>query len=128
MVQDRDIEQRYATLLTLIQDLTKSFEVDIAADLDLCLDEFSQTPVTYQKGEASINFTQAAFLIPGGAFVYGKNQYVAHEEMALADNLPTPRQAARNQAVTAQNLFRKQRQRTISVVVFDTEKEIEIHE
>lgn len=174
--QDRDIEQRYATLLTPIRDMTKNFEVDIAAYLDQYLDELSQTPITYQEGEASINFTQAAFLIQGSAFVYGKKveylhalvqkmageiasgssknqdsqdnskessgaaarrrkedtQYMAHEEMELADSLddlPTPRQAARNQAVAAQkNLFRRQRQRPLSMVVFDTEKQIKLHD
>lgn len=174
--QDRDIEQRYATLLTPIRDLTKNFEVDIVAFLDQYLDELSQTPITYQDGEASINFTQAAFLIQGSAFVYGKKveylytlvqkvamemahgssknqdtqdnakepsnpvprrkkedtQYKAHEEMELADNLddmPTPRQAARNQAVAAQkDLFRRQRHKPLSMVVFDNKKDIKLHD
>lgn len=172
--QDRDIEQRYATLLTPIRDMTKNFEVDIAAYLDQYLDELSQTPITYEDGEASINFTQAAFLIQGSAFVYSKKveylhalvqkmageiahgssknqdsqdnpkepnnaaarrrkedtQYKAHEEVELADNLddlPTPRQPTRNQAGAAQkNVFRRQRQRPLSMVVFDTEKEIKL--
>lgn len=174
--QDRDIEQRYATLVTPIRDLTKNFEVDIVAFLDQYLDELSQTPITYQDGEASINFTQAAFLIQGSAFVYSKKveylyalvqkvamemahgssknqdtqdgakepsnpaprrkkedtQYKAHEEMELADNLddvPTPRQAARNQAVAAQkDLFRRQRHKPLSMVVFDNKKDIKLHD
>ncbi|XP_077528569.1 condensin-2 complex subunit H2-like [Haemaphysalis longicornis] len=174
--QDGDMEQRYASLLTPIRDLTKNFEVDIAASLDQFLDELSHTPITYQEGEASINFTQAAFLIQGSAFVYGKKvehlralvqkmaweiangrsmnqgsqdnskepsgaaarrrtedtQYTAHEDMELADSLddlPTPRQSARNQAVAAKkNLFRRKRQRPLSMVVFDTEKEIKLHD
>lgn len=70
--QDQEIEQRYANLLTPIRDLTKNWEVDIAAYLDQYLEELSQVSVTYQAGEATINFTQAAFLIQGSACVYGK--------------------------------------------------------
>ncbi|XP_049522482.1 condensin-2 complex subunit H2 [Dermacentor silvarum] len=76
--QDREIEQRYANLLSPIRDLTKNFEVDIAAYLDQYLGELSQTPITYQEGESSVNFTQAAFLIQGSAFVYGKKVEYLH--------------------------------------------------
>ncbi|XP_065306370.1 condensin-2 complex subunit H2 isoform X3 [Dermacentor albipictus] len=170
--QDREIEQRYANLLTPIRDLTKNFEVDIAAYLDQYLGELSQTPITYQEGESSVNFTQAAFLIQGSAFVYGKKveylhslvqkmageivhnslkgdtqenakesggasarrkkddtQFMMHEDMELADSLddlPTPRQAARNQAAAQRNQFRRQRRRPLAMVVFDTEKETKL--
>ncbi|CAN7998983.1 unnamed protein product, partial [Ixodes hexagonus] len=70
--QDLEIEQRYADLLTPIRDLTKNWEVDISAYLDQYLQELSQTPVSYQSGESTVNFTQAAFLIQGSASVYGK--------------------------------------------------------
>lgn len=173
--QDREIEQRYAKLLTPIRDLTKNFEVDIAAYLDQYLGELSQTPISYQEGESSVNFTQAAFLIQGSAFVYGKKveylhslvqkmageivhnslkgqdtqdnakegggsaarrkkddtQFMMHEDMELADNLddlPTPRQAARNQAAAQRNQFRRQRRRPLAMVVFDTEKENKLYD
>ncbi|CAN7941294.1 unnamed protein product [Ixodes pacificus] len=70
--QDLEIEQRYANLLTPIRDLTKNWEVDISAYLDQYLEELSQTPVGYQNGESTVNFTRAAFLIQGSASVYGK--------------------------------------------------------
>lgn len=70
--QDLEIEQRYANLLTPIRDLTKNWEVDISAYLDQYLEELSQTPVGYQNGESTVNFTEAAFLIQGSASVYGK--------------------------------------------------------
>lgn len=172
--QDREIEQRYANLLTPIRDLTKNFEVDIAAYLDQYLGELSQTPITYQEGESSVNFTQAAFLIQGSAFVYGKKveylhslvqkmageivhnslkgdaqenakeggsssarrkkddtQFMMHEDMEVADSLddlPTPRQAARNQAAAQRNQFRRQRRRPLAMVVFDTEKETKLYD
>ncbi|XP_077518024.1 condensin-2 complex subunit H2-like isoform X2 [Amblyomma americanum] len=173
--QDREIEQRYANLLTPIRDLTKNFEIDIAAYLDQYLGELSRTPITYQGGESSINFTQAALLIQGSAFVYGKKveylhalvhkmageiahnslkdhdtqnppkegagtaarrrkddmQFMMHEDTELADSLddlPSPRQAARNQAAAQRNQFRRQRRRPLSMVVFDTEKETKLHD
>lgn len=172
--QDREIEQRYANLLSPIRDLTKNFEVDIAAYLDQYLGELSQTPITYQEGESSVNFTQAAFLIQGSAFVYGKKveylhslvqkmageiahnslkgdsqenakegggssarrkkddtQFMMHEDMEVADSLddlPTPRQAVRNQAAAQRNQFRRQRRRPLAMVVFDTEKETKLYD
>nr|XP_037277714.1 condensin-2 complex subunit H2-like isoform X1 [Rhipicephalus microplus]XP_037277715.1 condensin-2 complex subunit H2-like isoform X1 [Rhipicephalus microplus] len=172
--QDREIEQRYANLLTPIRDLTKNFEVDIAAYLDQYLGELSQTPITYQEGESSVNFTQAAFLIQGSAFVYGKKveylhslvqkmaaeivhnslkggdtqdnpkdgtsatrrkkddlQFMMHEEMDVADSLddlPTPRQTARNQAAAQRNHFLRQRRKPLAMIVFDTEKESKLYD
>lgn len=54
-----------------------------------------------------------------------------HEDTELEDNLddlPSPRQAARNQAAAQRNQFRRQRRRPLSMVVFDTDKETKLYD
>ncbi|KAH6936966.1 hypothetical protein HPB50_024700 [Hyalomma asiaticum] len=97
--QDREIEQRYAKLLTPIRDLTEEL-----------------------RGRHCC--------IPGPV-PWREQQFMMHEDMELADNLddlPTPRQAARNQAAAQRNQFRRQRRRPLAMVVFDTEKEDKLYD
>ncbi|KAL3214489.1 hypothetical protein MRX96_051465 [Rhipicephalus microplus] len=54
-----------------------------------------------------------------------------HEEMDVADSLddlPTPRQTARNQAAAQRNHFLRQRRKPLAMIVFDTEKESKLYE
>ncbi|XP_076303991.1 chromosome associated protein H2 isoform X1 [Tachypleus tridentatus] len=67
-----DIEVRFAHLLNPIRDLTKNWEIDIAAYLEEYLAELEGLTLTFNDGITTLNFAQAALLIQGSTCVYSK--------------------------------------------------------
>ncbi|KAM6162870.1 condensin-2 complex subunit H2 isoform 2-T2 [Erethizon dorsatum] len=67
-----DVEARFAHLLQPIRDLTKNWEVDVAAQLGEYLEELDQICISFDEGKTTMNFIEAALLIQGSAFVYSK--------------------------------------------------------
>ncbi|XP_074083255.1 condensin-2 complex subunit H2 isoform X2 [Macrotis lagotis] len=67
-----DAESRFAHLLQPIRDLTKNWEVDVAAQLGEYLEELDQICISFDEGKTTMNFIEAALLIQGSACVYSK--------------------------------------------------------
>ncbi|XP_034371924.1 condensin-2 complex subunit H2 isoform X2 [Arvicanthis niloticus] len=67
-----DVEVRFAHLLQPIRDLTKNWEVDVAAQLGEYLEELDQICISFDEGKTTMNFIEAALLIQGSACVYSK--------------------------------------------------------
>ncbi|XP_037701394.1 condensin-2 complex subunit H2 isoform X1 [Choloepus didactylus] len=67
-----DVEARFSHLLQPIRDLTKNWEVDVAAQLGEYLEELDQICISFDEGKTTMNFTAAALLIQGSACVYSK--------------------------------------------------------
>uniref|UniRef100_A0A8C0QXD3 Condensin-2 complex subunit H2 n=1 Tax=Canis lupus dingo TaxID=286419 RepID=A0A8C0QXD3_CANLU len=67
-----DVEARFAHLLQPIRDLTKNWEVDVAAQLGEYLEELDQICISFDEGKTTMNFMEAALLIQGSACVYSK--------------------------------------------------------
>nr|XP_036862546.1 condensin-2 complex subunit H2 isoform X3 [Manis javanica] len=67
-----DVEARFAHLLQPIHDLTKNWEVDVAAQLGEYLEELDQICISFDEGKTTMNFIEAALLIQGSACVYSK--------------------------------------------------------
>nr|XP_054399881.1 condensin-2 complex subunit H2 isoform X3 [Pongo abelii] len=67
-----DVEARFAHLLQPIRDLTKNWEVDVAAQLGEYLEELDQICISFDEGKTTMNFIEAALLIQGSACVYSK--------------------------------------------------------
>lgn len=66
------MEARFAHLLQPIRDLTKNWEVDVAAQLGEYLEELDQICISFDEGKTTMNFIEAALLIQGSACVYSK--------------------------------------------------------
>ncbi|NXI73675.1 CNDH2 protein, partial [Anseranas semipalmata] len=67
-----DAESRFLHLLQPIRDLTKNWEVDVAAQLGEYLEELDQICISFDGGKTTMNFIEAALLIQGSACVYSK--------------------------------------------------------
>ncbi|XP_059793282.1 condensin-2 complex subunit H2 isoform X8 [Balaenoptera ricei] len=67
-----DVEARFAHLLQPIRDLTKNWEVDVAAQLGEYLEELDQICISFDEGKTTMNFAEAALLVQGSACVYSK--------------------------------------------------------
>ncbi|KAG8440142.1 hypothetical protein GDO86_006078 [Hymenochirus boettgeri] len=67
-----DVESRFTHLLQPIRDLTKNWEVDVAAQLGEYLEELDQICISFDGGETTMNFAEAALLIQGSACIYSK--------------------------------------------------------
>lgn len=67
-----DVEARFTHLLQPIRDLTKNWEVDVAAHLGEYLEELDQICISFDEGKTTMNFIEAALLIQGSACVYSK--------------------------------------------------------
>lgn len=67
-----DVESRFLHLLQPIRDLTKNWEVDVAAQLGEYLEELDQICISFDGGKTTMNFIEAALLIQGSACVYSK--------------------------------------------------------
>ncbi|XP_031460916.1 condensin-2 complex subunit H2 isoform X2 [Phasianus colchicus] len=67
-----DVESRFAHLLQPIRDLTKNWEVDVAAQLGEYLEELDQICISFDGGKTTMNFIEAALLIQGSACIYSK--------------------------------------------------------
>ncbi|XP_044285428.1 condensin-2 complex subunit H2 [Varanus komodoensis] len=67
-----DVESRFTHFLQPIRDLTKNWEVDVAAQLSEYLEELDQICISFDGGKTTMNFIEAALLIQGSACVYSK--------------------------------------------------------
>ncbi|KAM9311785.1 condensin-2 complex subunit H2 [Gastrophryne carolinensis] len=67
-----DVESRFSYLLQPIRDLTKNWEVDVAAQLGEYIEELDQICITFDGGITTMNFAEAALLIQGSACIYSK--------------------------------------------------------
>ncbi|XP_053572285.1 condensin-2 complex subunit H2 [Bombina bombina] len=67
-----DTESRFTHLLQPIRDLTKNWEVDVAAQLGEYLEELDQICISFDGGKTTMNFAEAALLIQGSACIYSK--------------------------------------------------------
>ena len=71
--QDCTIEDpRLAELLKPIKDLTQNWELPLTEILSGYLDELQQVTITFDGGQTSVNFAQAALYLQGTASVYSK--------------------------------------------------------
>ncbi|NXL40511.1 CNDH2 protein, partial [Glaucidium brasilianum] len=67
-----EVESRFQHLLQPIRDLTKNWEVDVAAQLEEYLEELDEVCISFDNGRTTMNFTEAALLIQGSACVYSR--------------------------------------------------------
>ena len=58
-----DKESRFKHLLQPIRDLSKNFELDIAGELEEYLEELESITISFEDGESSLNFAEAAMVI-----------------------------------------------------------------
>jgi len=65
-------DQRFAELLKPIKDLTQNWEVPLANLLSTYIDDLQHVTITFDGGETSVNFAEAALLLQGTASVYSK--------------------------------------------------------
>ncbi|KAM6213883.1 condensin-2 complex subunit H2 [Sarcoramphus papa] len=67
-----EVESRFVHLLQPIRDLTKNWEVDVAAQLGEYLEELDQICISFDNGKTTMNFIEAALLIQGSACIYSR--------------------------------------------------------
>ncbi|NWR60678.1 CNDH2 protein, partial [Bucorvus abyssinicus] len=67
-----EVESRFLHLLQPIRDLTKNWEVDVAAQLGEYLEELDQICISFDNGKTTMNFVEAALLIQGSACIYSR--------------------------------------------------------
>ncbi|XP_065524610.1 condensin-2 complex subunit H2 isoform X2 [Lathamus discolor] len=67
-----ELESRFLHLLQPIRDLTKNWEVDVAAQLGEYLEELQHVCISFDNGKTTMNFMEAALLIQGSACVYSR--------------------------------------------------------
>ncbi|XP_077120445.1 condensin-2 complex subunit H2 isoform X1 [Ranitomeya variabilis] len=67
-----DVESKFIHLLQPIRDLTKNWDVDVAAQLGEYLEELDQICISFDGGKTTMNFAEAALLIQGSACIYSK--------------------------------------------------------
>ncbi|NWS17289.1 CNDH2 protein, partial [Pachyramphus minor] len=67
-----EVDSRFLHLLQPIRDLTKNWEVDVAAQLDEYLEELDQICISFDNGKTTMNFTEAALVIQGSASIYSR--------------------------------------------------------
>ncbi|NXH01034.1 CNDH2 protein, partial [Loxia leucoptera] len=67
-----EVDSRFLHLLQPIRDLTKNWEVDVAAQLGEYLEELDQICVSFDNGRTTMNFMEAALLIQGSACIYSR--------------------------------------------------------
>lgn len=70
--QITDLEARFSQILQPIRDLTRNWDVDIAHYLEEYLEDLDKVVVTFNSGQTTMNFAEAALLIQGSACVYSK--------------------------------------------------------
>ena len=64
--------KRYQHLLQPIKDLATNWGVDIASELEHYLGELSEIEISFDGGNTSLNFAQAALVIQGSAQIYSR--------------------------------------------------------
>ncbi|KAK7486411.1 hypothetical protein BaRGS_00022335 [Batillaria attramentaria] len=67
-----DLETRFSDLLQPIRSLARNWDVDIAQYLEGYLEDLEKVVVTFNGGQATMNFAEAALLIQGSTCVYSK--------------------------------------------------------
>ncbi|NXN37713.1 CNDH2 protein, partial [Rhinoptilus africanus] len=67
-----EVESRFLHLLQPIRDLTKNWEVDVAAQLEEYLVGLDQICISFDDGKTTMNFIEAALVIQGSACVYSR--------------------------------------------------------
>ncbi|NXB89362.1 CNDH2 protein, partial [Vidua chalybeata] len=67
-----EVDSRFLHLLQPIRDLTKNWEVDVAAQLGEYLEELDQVCISFDNGKTTMNFMEAALLIQGSACIYSR--------------------------------------------------------
>ncbi|NXX40123.1 CNDH2 protein, partial [Tricholaema leucomelas] len=67
-----EVESRFLHLLQPIRDLTKNWEVDVAAQLEEYLEELDQICISFDNGRTVMNFVEAALVIQGSVSIYSK--------------------------------------------------------
>ncbi|KAJ7329372.1 hypothetical protein JRQ81_015546 [Phrynocephalus forsythii] len=72
MEEAAEAESRFLHFLQPIRDLTKNWEVDVAAQLGEYLEELEQICISFDGGKTTMNFIEAALLIQGSACIYSK--------------------------------------------------------
>ncbi|XP_030921027.1 condensin-2 complex subunit H2 [Geospiza fortis] len=80
-----EVDSRFQHLLQPIRDLTKNWEVDVAAQLGEYLEELDQICISFNNGKTTMNFMQAALLIQGSACIYSRK--VEHLYMLVCQTL-----------------------------------------
>ncbi|XP_038667575.1 condensin-2 complex subunit H2 isoform X1 [Scyliorhinus canicula] len=73
-----DIESRFTHLLQPIRELTKNWEIDVAAQLGEYLEELDQICISFDDGKTTMNFAEAALLIQGSACIYSRKVEYLH--------------------------------------------------
>ncbi|XP_051911995.1 condensin-2 complex subunit H2 [Hippocampus zosterae] len=71
-------ERRFAHLLQPIRELTKNWDMDVAAELNDYLEELDEMCITLDEGKTQLNFAEAALLIQGSTCIYGKKVELLH--------------------------------------------------
>ncbi|KAM6424705.1 condensin-2 complex subunit H2 [Rhynochetos jubatus] len=66
------VDSRFLHLLQPIRDLTKNWEVDVAAQLGEYLEELDQICISFDNGKTTMNFIEAALVIQGSACIYSR--------------------------------------------------------
>ncbi|XP_031572907.1 condensin-2 complex subunit H2-like [Actinia tenebrosa] len=67
-----DMLSKYNFLLQPIRDLTKNWDIDVAAQLEEYLNEIEKIQISFDGGKTTMNFAEAALLIQGSACIYSK--------------------------------------------------------
>ncbi|PFX25500.1 condensin-2 complex subunit H2-like isoform X2 [Stylophora pistillata] len=67
-----DVASRYIHLLQPIRDLTKNWDIDVAAQLEEYLAEIEKIKISFDGGKTTMNFAEAALLIQGSACIYSR--------------------------------------------------------
>ncbi|XP_019753056.1 condensin-2 complex subunit H2 isoform X2 [Hippocampus comes] len=71
-------ERRFAHLLQPIRELTKNWDMDVAAELNDYLEELDEMCITLDEGKTQLNFAEAALLIQGSTCIYSKKVELLH--------------------------------------------------
>ncbi|XP_029681372.1 condensin-2 complex subunit H2 isoform X2 [Takifugu rubripes] len=71
-------ESRFAHLLQPIRELTKNWDIDVAAALNDYLEELDEMCITFDGGKTGLNFAEAALLIQGSTSIYSKKVELLH--------------------------------------------------
>ncbi|EPQ04657.1 Condensin-2 complex subunit H2 [Myotis brandtii] len=90
-----DVEVRFAHLLQPIRNLTRNWEVDVAAQLGKYLEEPDQICISFDEGKTTTKFVEAALLIQGSACVYSKKVEYLYSLVYQALNFISGKRRAR---------------------------------
>ncbi|XP_052802240.1 condensin-2 complex subunit H2-like [Mya arenaria] len=98
--QEDCAESRFSHLIQPIKDLTKNWDVDIAAYLEDYLEELEHTVISFDGGATTMNFAQAAMLVQSSACVYSKKvEYLYSLVHQVLDMLANKKKQAQKTSV-----------------------------